>query len=80
MSFTGIGIVQMILFHLLSLTWSSPRKAYEDKYKLVKMSSLPKLRGIKKAISLAQDIFFFEHFYIFKQEAIFYKSYHFFFF
>lgn len=59
MSFTGIGIVQMLLFWLLSLTWSFPRKAYEDKYKPVKISSLPKLHGIKNPqISPVSDFFF----------------------
>lgn len=48
MSFIAIGIVQMFLFHFLFMTWSFPRKAYKDKYKRVKISSLPKLHGTKK--------------------------------
>lgn len=57
MSFTGIGILQMSLLNLLLLTWSFPRKAYEDTYRVVKISSLAKLHGKKKAISLIQDFF-----------------------
>lgn len=58
MSFTGIGILQMSLLYLLLLTWSFPRKTYEDIYRLVKISSLAKLHGTKKAISLIQVFFF----------------------
>lgn len=57
MSLTGIGILQMSLCNLLLLTWSFPRKAYEDTYRVVKIPGLAKLHSIKNAISLIQDFF-----------------------
>lgn len=48
----------MSLCDLLLLTWSFPRKACEDTYRVVKIPSLTKLHSMKKAFSLIQDFFF----------------------